>query len=94
MDRAQPNNPLHGLTLEEIVTRLVDHYGWQELAERVPIHCFQNEPSVRSSLKFLRRMAWARGKVEALYIGTDLEPPAATARAHAVEPRVATTRES
>lgn len=72
MDPDQPNNPLHGVTLEVIVTRLVEHYGWQELAELVPIHCFQNEPSVRSSLKFLRRMAWARSKVEALYVATDL----------------------
>jgi uncharacterized protein (DUF2132 family) len=71
MDSDQPNNPLHGITLEAIVTRLVEQYGWQELAELVPIHCFQNEPSVRSSLKFLRRMAWARSKVEALYMATD-----------------------
>jgi uncharacterized protein (DUF2132 family) len=74
MPPAQPNNPLHGVTLEEIVTRLVDRFGWQELAERVPIHCFQNEPSVRSSLKFLRRMPWARTKVEALYLATEGEP--------------------
>jgi uncharacterized protein (DUF2132 family) len=71
MDPDQPNNPLHGVTLEVIVTRLVEHYGWHELAELVPIHCFQNEPSVRSSLKFLRRMAWARSKVEALYVASD-----------------------
>jgi len=74
MEPDQPNNPLHGVTLEVIVTRLVEHYGWQELAELVPIHCFQNEPSVRSSLKFLRRMAWARSKVEALYVASDFGP--------------------
>ncbi|MEY4507897.1 MAG: hypothetical protein RLZZ450_19 [Pseudomonadota bacterium] len=86
MDRAQPNNPLHGVTLEEIVTRLVEHYGWDELADRVPIHCFQNEPSVRSSLKFLRRMPWARSKVEALYIGTRFAPPGVVRAAKPSEP--------
>ncbi|MDB4985130.1 MAG: transporter [Myxococcaceae bacterium] len=65
------NDPLHGLTLEAIVTRLVEHYGFQTLGELVPIHCFQYEPSIRSSLKFLRRMPWARSKVEALYLATD-----------------------
>lgn len=67
---SQAKNPLHGLTLETIVTRLVEHYGFAALGELVPIHCFQHEPSVRSSLKFLRRMAWARSKVEALYLST------------------------
>ena len=66
----QSNNALHGLTLETIVTRLVDHYGFPTLGELVPIHCFQYEPSIRSSLKFLRRMPWARSKVEALYLST------------------------
>jgi uncharacterized protein (DUF2132 family) len=64
------NDPLHGLTLEVIVTRLVEHYGFQRLGELVPVHCFQFEPSVRSSLKFLRRTPWARSKVEALYLAT------------------------
>jgi len=67
------NDPLHGLTLEAIVTRLVEHYGFATLGELVPIHCFQHEPSVRSSLKFLRRMPWARSKVEALYLSTSAE---------------------
>lgn len=67
---SQAKNPLHGLTLEAIVTRLVEHYGFATLGELVPIHCFQHEPSVRSSLKFLRRMPWARSKVEALYLST------------------------
>ncbi|MDB4975837.1 MAG: transporter [Myxococcaceae bacterium] len=66
-----PNDPLHGLTLETIVTRLVEHYGFHSLGELVPIHCFQHEPSIRSSLKFLRRMPWARSKVEALYLSTE-----------------------
>jgi uncharacterized protein (DUF2132 family) len=65
---AQPRNPLHGLTLEAIVTALATHYGWQELGERIPVRCFQSEPSVKSSLKFLRKTPWAREKVEGLYL--------------------------
>jgi uncharacterized protein (DUF2132 family) len=65
---AQPRNPLHGLTLEAIVTALVEHFGWAELAERVPVRCFSSDPSVASSLKFLRRTPWAREKVESLYL--------------------------
>jgi uncharacterized protein (DUF2132 family) len=63
----QRHNPLHGITLETIVTALVAHYGWDELAERIPIRCFSHEPSVASSLKFLRKTPWARDKVEGLY---------------------------
>ncbi|MBM4185595.1 MAG: DUF2132 domain-containing protein [Gemmatimonadetes bacterium] len=66
----QPNNPLHGLTLETIVRSLVDHSGWKELGERVPINCFLSDPSVRSSLTFLRRTTWARARVEELYVTT------------------------
>ena len=65
---AQPRNPLHGLTLEAIVTALVDHYGWDGLAQRVPVRCFTSDPSVKSSLKFLRKTPWAREKVEGLYL--------------------------
>ncbi|HCL86864.1 MAG TPA: hypothetical protein DIC45_10295 [Comamonadaceae bacterium] len=65
---AQPRNPLHGLTLEAIVTALVAHYGWQELGQRIPLRCFTSEPSVSSSLKFLRKTPWAREKVEGLYL--------------------------
>jgi uncharacterized protein (DUF2132 family) len=64
----QPHNPLHGLTLEAIVTALADHYGWQGLGERIPVRCFISEPSVGSSLKFLRKTPWARAKVESLYL--------------------------
>lgn len=64
----QPNNPLHGITLEQIVNRLVEHYGWSELGERIRIRCFNSDPSVKSSLKFLRKTEWARKKVENLYI--------------------------
>jgi uncharacterized protein (DUF2132 family) len=70
MGAQQPNNPLHGVTLEAIVTRLVDHYGWQRLHASIPINCFLSAPSVRSSLTFLRRTPWARARVEALYVET------------------------
>ncbi len=66
----QPNNPLHGVKLADIVERLVDHYGWDELGDRIDINCFQVDPSVKSSLKFLRKQQWARDKVEQLYIDT------------------------
>jgi uncharacterized protein (DUF2132 family) len=64
----QAHNPLHGLTLEAIVTALVEGYGWEGLAERIPVRCFSFEPSVGSSLKFLRKTPWAREKVEGLYL--------------------------
>ncbi len=64
----QPRNPLHGLTLEAIVTALADHYGWPGLAERIALRCFSVDPSVSSSLKFLRKTPWARDKVESLYL--------------------------
>jgi uncharacterized protein (DUF2132 family) len=65
---AQPRNPLHGLTLEAIVTALVAHYGWAGLGERIPVRCFTSDPSIASSLKFLRKTPWARDKVEGLYL--------------------------
>ena len=65
---SQPRNPLHGLTLEAIVTALVAHYGWPGLGERIALRCFTHEPSVNSSLKFLRKTPWAREKVESLYL--------------------------
>ena len=65
---AQPRNPLHGMTLEAIVTALVAEYGWEGLDERIPLRCFAFEPSVKSSLKFLRKTPWAREKVESLYL--------------------------
>jgi uncharacterized protein (DUF2132 family) len=64
----QPRNPLHGLTLESIVTALVAHYGWVGLGERIALRCFTSEPSLASSLKFLRKTPWAREKVEGLYL--------------------------
>lgn len=68
MSDEQPKNKLHGITLEQIVTELVAHYGWPELGKLVDIRCFQLDPSVSSSLKFLRRTPWARVKVESLYL--------------------------
>ncbi len=65
---AQPRNPLHGLTLEAIVTALVAHFDWPGLAERIPVRCFESNPSIKSSLAFLRRTPWAREKVEGLYL--------------------------
>jgi len=64
----QPNNPLHGKTLEMILNELVARYGWEELGDRIPIRCFQYDPSIKSSLTFLRRTPWARQKVEELYV--------------------------
>jgi uncharacterized protein (DUF2132 family) len=66
--REQPRNPLHGITLEASVTALVAHYGWAGLAQRIPVRCFASDPSIASSLKFLRKTPWAREKVEGLYL--------------------------
>jgi uncharacterized protein (DUF2132 family) len=68
MDNEQPNNNLHGITLEMILAQLVDQYGWEELGRRITIKCFTDDPSIKSSLKFLRRTPWARKKVEDLYL--------------------------
>jgi len=64
----QANNPLHGVTLEQVVTKLQYKYGWEGLAQRININCFKSDPSVKSSLKFLRRTPWAREKVESLFV--------------------------
>jgi uncharacterized protein (DUF2132 family) len=68
MAEEQINNPLHGMTLEKIVSSLQDFYGWDGLAERIDVRCFTHEPSIKSSLKFLRRTPWARKKVEDLFV--------------------------
>ena len=65
---SQPDNPLHGVTLETMVLALSEHYGWEDLGQRIAIRCFISEPSVASSLKFLRKTPWARDKVESLYL--------------------------
>ena len=66
----QTNNPLHGVTLEQLLTRLLQQYGWEGLAQRIDINCFKSDPSIKSSLKFLRKTEWARKKVERLYFST------------------------
>ncbi len=68
-----PNNPFHGIKLEDILVKLVDYYGWDELGYKINIRCFNFEPSISSSLKFLRKTPWARAKVENLYLDTFLE---------------------
>ena len=68
MTAPQPNNPLHGITLEKILTALQAHYGWAELGRQIDIRCFTHDPSIASSLKFLRRTPWARERVESLYV--------------------------
>ncbi|AXE29818.1 DUF2132 domain-containing protein [Chromobacterium phragmitis] len=70
----QANNPTHGVTLEMMLEQLQAHYGWDGLAARVDIRCFRNDPSVKSSLAFLRRTPWARAKVEALYVEMKSRP--------------------
>lgn len=70
MSNEQPNNPLHGVKLVQIVEALVEYYGFEELSERININCFKSNPSIKSSLKFLRRTPWARTKVENLYLKT------------------------
>ena len=70
MDQPGARDPMHGLTLQAIVTQLVEHYGWEELGKRINIKCFTTDPSISSSLKFLRKTPWARQKVEALYLET------------------------
>ena len=68
MDKYQKNNPLHGITLEQILNYLVEKYGWEELGARIHIRCFNFDPSIKSSLKFLRKTPWARAQVEKLYL--------------------------
>ena len=68
MNNLQPNNPLHGIKLADILEYLVDVYSWEELANQININCFKNNPTIKSSLKFLRRTPWAREKVEQLYL--------------------------
>ena len=68
LNQIQPNNPLHGVKLAEILEALVDNYGWEHMAFKVNINCFKIEPSIKSSLVFLRRTPWARNKVEAMYL--------------------------
>ena len=73
MSNEHPNHPLHGVTLEMIVTHLQERYGWDELGKRIPIRCFTNNPTIKSSLTFLRKTPWARKKVEDLYLALQAE---------------------
>lgn len=73
MNEQQPNDILHGITLKMIMTQLVEEFGWEELGKRIDIRCFTQNPSVASSLKFLRRNPWARDKVEELYLRWKME---------------------
>ena len=73
MTNPQPNNPLHEITLEMILNQLVKQYGWAELGRRIPIRCFNENPSIQSSLKFLRRTPWARKKVEDLFLKSSVK---------------------
>lgn len=73
MHASGPQNPLHGITLEKMLTDLVAHYGWEILGQEIRINCFNSNPTIKSSLKFLRRMPWARTKVEGLYLDSLLE---------------------
>ena len=83
MSGEQPKNPLHGVTLQAVVEDLVARRGWDDLAERIRIRCFARDPSVKSSLKFLRKTPWARAKVEALYLDDQARIARAVARAEA-----------
>ena len=75
MDRLHLKDPLHGVTLKALLTELVELYGWEELGRRISLNCFTNDPSIDSSLKFLRRTPWARKKVEMLYLETKRPNP-------------------
>lgn len=75
MPDTRKTDPLHGVTLEAIVTKLQEHFGWDELGSRIPARCFNFDPSIKSSLTFLRKTPWARTKVEKLYISTFHPPP-------------------
>jgi len=68
MNTEQPRNPLHGVKLEQIVTDLVESFGWEVLADQINLNCFKADPSIKSSLKFLRKTPWAREKIESLYL--------------------------
>lgn len=82
----QANNPLHGIKLETIITDLVERYGWEELGERIKIRCFTHDPSIKSSLRFLRKTDWAREKVEYLYLKANKLPLPQRSEASASSP--------
>ncbi|WP_394204059.1 VF530 family DNA-binding protein [Shewanella waksmanii] len=85
----QVNNPLHGVKLENLLNDLVDHYGWEELGRRIDIRCFNHDPSIKSSLKFLRKTPWAREKVEYLYLKMNKLPLPKPKQTQARQPQAA-----
>ena len=87
MTQEQKNNPLHGVKLEALVTELVDHYGWKRLGEEINLNCFKSNPSIKSSLKFLRRTEWAREKVERFYLYDYKRLPKASDAEYDIPPR-------
>lgn len=87
MTQEQKNNPLHGVKLEALVTELVDHYGWKRLGEAINLNCFKSNPSIKSSLKFLRRTEWAREKVERFYLYDYKRLPKASDAEYDIPPR-------
>ncbi|HEY0018142.1 MAG TPA: VF530 family protein [Longimicrobium sp.] len=87
MNEAQHTNPLHGITLKAMVEHLVERYGWEGLGERIAIRCFTHDPSVNSSLKFLRKTPWARAKVESLYLHSAAHPRKSSAAPPADPPQ-------
>ena len=91
MSDTQASDPMHGMTLEKILQALVEHFGWPELGRRIEIRCFNHEPSIKSSLVFLRRTPWARSQVEALFIEMKTRPP--TARSTDMRPRLFSARQ-
>ena len=86
MSPAQPDDPLHGITLAKILDELVVHFGWERLGEIIPVRCFQFDPSIKSSLHFLRRTPWARAKVESLFVDIQPEPPEIDSKTDRGEP--------
>ena len=85
MPERPSKDPLHGVTLEMILNKLVEHYGWEEMGEIINIRCFQNDPSIKSSLTFLRRTPWARKKVEKLYVGLGIVNEGGSAQSKDIE---------
>ncbi len=83
----QKNNPLHGVKLEILLTELVEHYSWEELAEAMSLNCFKSNPSIKSSLKFLRKTPWAREKVESYYLYKHKRLPRPNDAQYALAPR-------
>lgn len=94
MNASQAKNPTHGVTLEQMLNQLVGHYGWPELGRRIQIRCFNHDPSVKSSLAFLRRTPWARQQVEDLFVALKTRPQAAAGAGTDSRPRLFSKKSS